>query len=253
MASYTDNMTNWKPRKVSAKRDYPDAFVDHAVTQLLLKKQKLCDYEHLNTPAAKSEQQNDDFIPPETDSASSEAETRGSDCDIIPRIINNICNTCSDDEDGYNDADADADADADDDDAEVDEDICDYDVDGAEINKSGRDSEVRLYGVCMKEIKLYQKRDGLKIELSVDKLVEKNIKVDDDESLGIGSRRSQEGVNYKRDKTYEKLCSSGRRLVPAVRCFPPGCGPDAALLSDEDLRLNEHIHSTQYGREAIYK
>ncbi|KAI3797390.1 hypothetical protein L1987_32646 [Smallanthus sonchifolius] len=86
-----------------------------------------------------------------------------------------------------------------------------------EIAKVGRYAELRFRGVRLKEIRCYQMQDGLKIELEVDNL------------------QKESGIS-ERVKTYEQLRSS-RRRVATVRCFPPGCGPDAAVLSDKDLKV----------------
>ncbi|KAI3694803.1 hypothetical protein L1987_77784 [Smallanthus sonchifolius] len=164
MVSYTDNnysgtnaTCNWKPRKVSTKRDFPDAF-DYGVTQLP-KKHKVRDFRQ----AADKDKgvfdlacEDDEFIPLETDSVSSEScgsGTRGPDYDIIPRIINVVPDA---DEKERCEVESKIEA-------------------KTETIKLGGYAELRFRGVRLKEIRWYQMQDGLKIELEVDNLQKERV------------------------------------------------------------------------------
>ncbi|XP_022004855.1 uncharacterized protein LOC110902695 [Helianthus annuus] len=126
----------WKPRKVSAKRDFPDQFYDE---NRCVKKHKACESEEVVEGSADKEL---DFIPLDTESESESvysendgSGTCGSSYDIIPRIVN----------------------------------VATYGSDEG-IEKLGVYNEVRIHGACLKEIRWYETEDGLKIEFSVEKL-----------------------------------------------------------------------------------
>ncbi|KAI3687591.1 hypothetical protein L1987_81291 [Smallanthus sonchifolius] len=206
----------WKPRNVSAMRDFPDAF-DYAVPKSA-KQHKVREFkDHVNPDesgkGAAADKEvfdlacEDGFIPLETDSVSSEScssGTRGPDYGIIPRIVNVV--TDADEKER----------------CEVESKI----EAKTETAKLGGYAELRFRGVRLKEIRCFQMEDGLKIELEVD-----NLQKESGTSESVVKRVTNEGV-----KSCEQI-PSRRRTVRAVRCFPPGCGPDAALLSDEDLKV----------------
>ncbi|MFS7904233.1 hypothetical protein Hanom_Chr01g00033721 [Helianthus anomalus] len=134
-----------------------------------------------------------DFIPLETESESesTSSESCGSGSyDIIPRIVNAA--TCGSDEG---------------------------------IEKLGVVyNEVRIHGVSLKEIRWYEADDGLKIELSVEKLKKKKRKQRvGDGSFGWACESVGDNVTIESVKRCEEVCSR-RRRVAAVRSYPPGCG-----------------------------
>ncbi|MFS8003961.1 hypothetical protein Hanom_Chr13g01219971 [Helianthus anomalus] len=190
----------WKPRKVSAKRDFPDQFYDE---NQCVKKHKACESEKGSyngyvgpVEGSASDKEVLDFIPLdiETESESVYSEncssgTRRSSYDIIPRIVNVA--TCGSDEG---------------------------------VEEFGVYNEVRIHGACLKEIRWYETEDGLKIELSVEKLKKKKKKkkkgVDDG---SFGRACESVGDNVTNESVSEEVCSR-RRRVAAVRSYPPGCG-----------------------------
>ncbi|MFS8004080.1 hypothetical protein Hanom_Chr13g01221511 [Helianthus anomalus] len=164
----------WKPRKVSAKRDFPDQFYDE---NQCIKKHKV--YGYVGPVEGSADKGVLDFIPleietkPESDSKSVYSEncgsgTRGSSYDIIPRIVNVA--TCGSDEG---------------------------------IEELGVYNEVRIHGACLKEIRWYKTEDGLTIKFSVKKL--KNKRVDDG---SFGRACESVGDSVTNESVSGEVCSS---------------------------------------------
>ncbi|KAJ0715043.1 hypothetical protein HanPI659440_Chr13g0496581 [Helianthus annuus] len=176
----------WKPRKVSAKRDFPDQFYDE---NQCVKKHKGC------------ESKEDSFIPLDTE-LESESEsvysencgsgTRGSVYDIIPRIVNVA--TCDSDEGikelgVYNEV----------------------RIHGACLK------EIRWY-----ETEDGLKIEFSVEKLKKKKKKKKKKKGVDD---GLFGRACESvGDNVTNESVSEEVCSRRRRRVAAVRSYPPGCG-----------------------------
>ncbi|MFS8003954.1 hypothetical protein Hanom_Chr13g01219901 [Helianthus anomalus] len=206
MASY-NNGCKWKPRKVSAKRDFPEAF--YHVTNESLGNQLSNKCESVGLDDGSADKRVLDFIHLETKTECLPSESCGSSFDIIPRIVNT-------ERHGSDEG----------------------------IGKLGAYTEVKIHGVGFKEIRWYETEDGLKIELSVDKLEKMRV---DDESFGRVCEGVTDRVTNERVKRYQEICSR-RRPVSAIRKYPPGCGP-VMKKTYVDLQKN-HIVDKSFGRSC---